>query len=640
MKRSLFIGFFFFVFNGISQELPETFKKTVDSLISEAPKGYSGIHSILKKNRNDTIRMRYFANASEEAGYVDGQAYGLNELGRRYRNTTQYNKAIKLHQQALDIATASDNLEFKVSSLNNLGVVYHRTSMIRTAMDYNQKALELAESIKNPSRSIKRSINVSLNRIGNLYQSLKQFDKAIVQFEKSLHLEAELDNILGQAVNYQNIGECKEELGNLSEALKDYRTSLALNERIENDMGRVICNNSIAQIYIKQDKLEEAIKLLEPTLVKAKRLGDGFLIAPVNINLGWASMLLGQYDKAEKNMIQGLELSEKSNLPTSAAMASHLLSKLYQEKRDFEKALAYNLKGKKIEEEISNESTARYVNDIILRYESQKQTNEIEVLAKENENVTLELRKNRTILLITGLALALLAGIFYILYRQFQLKNEKKLLTLEQSMLRSQMNPHFLFNSLNSIKLYIINNEQKNAVHYLNKFSKLVRKILEASSMREIPLAEELETAELYMNIENIRFSNEIDFQIKINDDIDPHTIRIPSLILQPFLENALWHGLSSKEGTKKIVVDIHSVSDDGLIRISISDNGIGRAAAEEIKSSKVLKRNSVGIDITKDRLLNFSRDYQNSFNLQIIDLFNDDGSVAGTNIVLDIPTV
>ena len=242
-------------------------------------------------------------------------------------------------------------------------------------------------------------------------------------------------------------------------------------------------------------------------------------------------------------------------------------------------------------------------------------------------------------MLISGIALALLAGIFYILYRQDQLKNEKKVLTLEQSMIRSQMNPHFLFNSLNSIKLYIINNEQKNAVHYLNKFSKLVRKILEASSVREIPLAEELETVELYMNIENIRFSNEINFKIIVDEGIDTHVIRIPSLILQPFLENALWHGLSSKEGEKNI--DLHVSKDkDGFIHIAITDNGVGREAAEKIKQSKVLKRKSVGIDITKERLANFSRDYQNSFDVEMLDLYDSNGIASGTRVVLHIPTV
>ncbi len=640
LRHLLFAAFLVFYFQAFSQSPSASVKKTLDSLVSHSPQGYTDIHSVLRRYRNDTIVMRYVAQMALENDYIDGQLYALNELGRKYRNTNQYKKAINLHEQALKIATETDNLEFRVSSLNNLGVVYRRTSSIRAAMDYNQKALELAEAVENPSISLKRSINISHNCIGNLYQELRQYDKAIVQFEKSLLLEAELNNLLGQAINYQNVGECKEELNNLDEALKDYQTSLDLNNTINNDMGRVICYNSIAQIYVKKNQPTKALTYLNIALEKARKLDDDFLIAPVFINFGWAKLLLKDYQEAEKNMLTGLRLSEASNLPYSTTQASRLLSALYKEKGDFEKALQYNVKAEKLEEEILNVNTIRYVNDIIYRYDSQKQSTKIEVLAKENENVTLALRKNRTILLIAGLALALLAGIFYILYRQYQLKNEKKVLTLEQSMLRSQMNPHFLFNSLNSIKLYIINNEQKNAVHYLNKFSKLVRKILEASSLREIPLAEELETAELYMNIENIRFSNEIDFQINIEDGIDPHIVKIPSLILQPFLENALWHGLSSKSGEKKIQVDICNSEESGFIDIIITDNGIGRAASERIKLGKVLKRNSVGIDITKDRLLNFSRDFQNSFNLEIIDLFKGDGGANGTKILLHIPTI
>ena len=206
-------------------------------------------------------------------------------------------------------------------------------------------------------------------------------------------------------------------------------------------------------------------------------------------------------------------------------------------------------------------------------------------------------------------------------------------------MLRSQMNPHFLFNSLNSIKLYIINNEKKNAVYYLNKFSKLVRKILEASSLKEISLAEELETIELYMNIENIRFSNEINFDISIEDGIDTHAIKIPSLILQPFLENAIWHGLSSKEGDKSIHINVKK-ENDYFTSISISDNGIGRKAAEIIKENKVLKRKSIGIDITKERLANFSKDYENSFDFEIKDLYDENNNSSGTKIVIHIPTI
>ncbi|MFS4466421.1 tetratricopeptide repeat protein [Maribacter sp. 2210JD10-5] len=632
----VFAALFFFSF-GTAQEISPEFSQRVDSLIKAAPKTYTEIHDAFRQYRKDTVLMRYFSEKSKEKNFLEGQSYALSELGRDYRNLSNYSKAIKLHEEALDIAKKINNLEFKVSSLNYLGVVYRRTSSFRFAMDYIQQALELAESVPNPSEGLKRSINVSLNSIGNLYKILKQYDLAISYFERSMKLEAELGNELGLAINHQNIGKCQEELDQLDKALQNYRTSLAYNEQLNNDMGRVICNNSIARVFIKKDKISEATTLLKKTLQKANELGDGFLTAPVYNNLGWASLLAKDNISAEKYLLKSLEICETHNLRDENAQASHFLSEVYQNKAQYKMALQYKNKAIALDREILNEGTVKYVNDILFRYNYEKKGNQIAVLAKENEIVRLKLRKNRTMLLISGIALALLAGILYILYRQYQLKSEKKLLTLEQTMLRSQMNPHFLFNSLNSIKLYIINNEQKNAVHYLNKFSKLVRKILEASSQREIPLSEELETVELYMNIENIRFSNEIDFKINIADDIDVHTIRIPSLILQPFLENALWHGLSSKEGEKNITLDVNK-EDYGFINISITDNGVGRDAAEKIKQNKVLKRKSVGIDITRERLANFSRDYQNSFHVEIVDLYDDNNQPTGTKIVLHIP--
>ncbi|MGB6152374.1 MAG: tetratricopeptide repeat protein [Pricia sp.] len=621
------------------RSISDTFQITVDSLIIAAPKTFGEIHEAMQENRSDTVLMRYFANISEEKNYAAGQGYALNELGRAYRNTSQYDAAIDLHLEALAVSEKADNLDMRVYSLNNLGVVYRRIFSIRTAMDYNQEALELAETVENPSVSLKRSINVSINSIGNLYLMLNQYDEAIVYFERSVELESELGNTLGLAVNYQNIGKCYEEKGNLNQALEKYLASLDYNEQIDNDMGRVICKTSIAQIYLKQNRSKEALRLLEPVLPLAQKLGDGFLIAPVYIVMGWAQMEMGAYSNAENNLVQGSDLAQRYKLSDRFSQANHLMSKLFAKTGDYKKALEVKLEAVAIDEKMFNEGTVRYVNDILFRYNSDKTMNDVQLLAQENEMYQMELRTTRTTLLISGIALALLAGIFYILYRQYQLKNEKKVLTLEQSMLRSQMNPHFLFNSLNSIKLYIINNEQKNAVHYLNKFSKLVRKILESSSIREIPLAEELETVELYMTIENIRFSDEINFNIHIDEQIDTHTIRVPSLILQPFLENALWHGLSSKEGAKNITIAVTKAKKE-YINIAITDNGIGRAAAEEIKHNKVLKRKSVGIDITKERLANFAKDYQNSFYLEIVDLFNEDGTAGGTKVILHLPTV
>ena len=626
-------------FLGFSQEIPQNFRKTVDSLVKASPTTYRELDSILKPHRRDTTLMRYFNDEATNKNYLDGQAYALNQLGTKYRDISQYSKAVALHRKALEVSVASNNLEFRVFSLNMLGVVYRRSDAIKTALDYNQEALALAETVETPSEGLKRSINVSLNSIGNIYQTLEQYDLAIDQFRKSMQLEEQLGNKLGLAINHQNIGECLEAKGLLEDALQNYRTSLLFNEEIGSDKGKIICKNSIAQVYIKQNKLEEALEILEPTLMSSELLGDKLITATVQINLGWVLMQLDRFSEAEQNLIKGLQLAQKYNLPTSISQAYSYLSDLSQKRGDYKDALINYQKAKKFNEEINNERNLRYVNDMIIRYDSEKKNNQIAVLAKENEIVKLRLRKNQNTIIVVGLALCLFGFILYILYRQNQLKNEKKMLTLEQTMLRSQMNPHFLFNSLNSIKLYIINNEQKNAVHYLNKFSKLVRKILEASSLKEISLAEELETVELYMNIENIRFSNEINFDISVAEDILPHNVKIPSLILQPFLENALWHGLSSKEGEKKIHLHVYR-GINGFINISITDNGIGREVAERIKEGKVLKRKSVGIDITKERLANFSKDYQNSFNVEILDLFDEHQQASGTTVILHIPTI
>ena len=621
-----------------SQSVSPEFASKIDRLIQEKPITYKEIDKVLRANRKDTTYMRYFANTALKANYLVGQSYALNQLGRRYRHYSQFSKAVSLNRQALKVAKKENNLEFTVYSLNMLSVAYRRTDAIKTALLYSQEALELAENVKNPSDGLKRSINISLNGIGNIYQTLEQYDLAIKQFQRSLLLEKELGNDLGVAINQQNIGACQEEKKDLDAALQSYQTSLAFNKKISSEKGRIICNNSIAQIYIKQDKITQALNILKPLLKDSKALKDIYTSTTIQINLGHALMKNKRYPEAEKNILEALHLTKKHRLHRNFSKANLTLSKLYEKQGDYKKSLSCFKVAQKFDEEITNVRNLRCVNDIIIRYDTEKKKNQIEVLAKENEIVKLKLRKNQTTLLISGIALSLLAGIFFILYRQYQLKNEKKLLTLEQSMLRGQMNPHFLFNSLNSIKLYIINNEKKNAVYYLNKFSKLVRKILEASTLKEISLAEELETVELYLNIENIRFSEEINYSISIADTIDTHTTKIPSLILQPFLENAIWHGLSSKKGEKKLTLKATKTT-DGFINITITDNGIGRDAAEKIKNNKVLKRKSIGIDITKERLTNFSKGYGNSFQLEIIDLVDDKAQSAGTKIILRIPT-
>ncbi|MDT0606063.1 tetratricopeptide repeat-containing sensor histidine kinase [Croceitalea rosinachiae] len=635
------MGLIFFAIGcfGVSQTNAEDISPEVEKLLIVKPKTYLKIDKALKPHRRDTSFLKAFIQKAITDDYSEGQMYALNQMGTTFRNFSEFRKAIKLHQDALKLSEELNNKEFIVLSLNMLGVVYRRTDAVKTALDYNQRALELAESVENPSEHIKRHINISLNCIGLLYQTLGQYDLAISQFERALKSEAKLDNKLGLAINNQNIGKCYEQKEELEIALDFYRKSLALNDEINNNYGRLICKNSIAQIYLKQNMPNAALVLLQTLKEPAVKNGDKSLTSSILINTGWAQMEVGILPEAEKNIVNGRKMAIESSVPSLVMYANKHLSDLEIKKGNLKAALDYFKNAEEIDEEITNERNLRYINDLILRYESEKKNSQISVLAQENELVRLRLRKNQTTILVSTLIIGLIGTILFIMYRQYQSNYEKRVLGLEQHMLRSQMNPHFLFNSLNSIKLYIINNDKKNAVHYLNKFSKLVRRILEGSSLKETLLSEELETVELYLNIENIRFSNEIEYVIEIEDDINVDQVKIPSLVLQPFLENAIWHGLSGKEGKKNLWITVKK-KDDIHLQISIVDNGVGRKVSEEIKENRILKRKSVGIDITKERLANFAKDYQYDFNIDIIDLFEDNGKSRGTKIILEIPMV
>lgn len=220
---------------------------------------------------------------------------------------------------------------------------------------------------------------------------------------------------------------------------------------------------------------------------------------------------------------------------------------------------------------------------------------------------------------------------------EIEAKYESQLNELKLTSLLSQMNSHFIFNALNSIKLYIINNQPKNAAKYLNKFSKLIRKILEASNSNISFLLDELETMDLYISIENIRFNNEICYEVSVDKNINLDTIKIPPLILQPFLENAIWHGLSSKDGKKKIILSVKG-KQQNYISISITDNGIGRKKAMQIKHKKTIKRKSYGIELTKKRLTNFYRKKEKSFKLKHKDLIDENNQSTGTKVILILP--
>jgi hypothetical protein len=215
-------------------------------------------------------------------------------------------------------------------------------------------------------------------------------------------------------------------------------------------------------------------------------------------------------------------------------------------------------------------------------------------------------------------------------------KFNKQLAETEMRALRAQMNPHFIFNCLNSINRYIIKNDHKTASLYLTKFAKLIRLILDNSETHEVALSQELEALKLYIDIEALRFDHKFSYEIIVDENINTEAIQVPPMIIQPFVENAIWHGLLHKETPGRLKLKFYIEQE--MLVCEIEDNGIGREKAGEMKSKSATTRKSLGLKITSDRLSILNERTSRNGGISFIDLKEKDGSVAGTRVVVKMP--
>ncbi|MDF1547264.1 MAG: two-component regulator propeller domain-containing protein [Bacteroidales bacterium] len=242
----------------------------------------------------------------------------------------------------------------------------------------------------------------------------------------------------------------------------------------------------------------------------------------------------------------------------------------------------------------------------------------------------------------------LVSIVLYIIYRAkiHQVKREEKIKAdfqnkiaeVEMQALRAQMNPHFIFNSLNSINNFILKNESELASDFLTKFSRLVRQVLNNSRNKLVSLEDEFAALKLYLELEQLRFNNKFTYQFNIDNYLDVNLVLIPPLLIQPYVENAIWHGLMHKETDGKITIKAYQ--EDEKLFFVIADDGIGRKKAAEYKSRYGIRKKSMGMDITSDRISIINKMFNMEASMEIIDLYNDKHEASGTKVMISIPVI
>ena len=591
---------------------------------------------------SDSTKMKSLSERMGEENFLIGNIYALTNLARVHDENTQHVQEIYFLKEAEKLLIETDELYLLARVYSKIGQAYKKIDLVGPSLLYFNKVIDIRYD--NPIQDNLHKLIASAHKnLGEILTSLQQYELSITEFEKAIEINNKRKNHFILAINYQQLGNAKEQLGDLEEALIYYNKAAFIYENVfESELGKAIIYNCMGRLYIAKGMNNEANIILEDALKRAKKINDNLHIADIYVNLGKAQFFKGQVSLAKNNIIRGIEISEeelKTNPDLTEVKIKGLsfLSDIYKNDNDYKSALMLYKAADSLANSVSDTRNISYLDGLLLKYENETKLNLVKELeSKEVLSASTQTNVALTVLL-SVIAVLLITVLLFIFHRQQQSNQEKKILALEQNMLKSQMNPHFIFNSLNSIKQYIIGNEIENAVYYLNKFAKLIRKILDTSNKKDISLAEELETMTTYMTIENMRFSNEIDFKINVADDIDSKKIRVPSLILQPFIENSLWHGLSSKLSDKKITIDIKNTIPD-YVSISITDNGVGRKISKERKLKETFKRRSVGIEITKERLFSFAKRFNRSFELKIEDLYDEQNVASGTKIILNIP--
>lgn len=601
--------------------------------VNAVVRGAAWLANRLKNSDQEAVLLEKGLALARQIGYTHGIAECENMLGVYNRENSHYEEAVTLHNQALGMAESLKDSNLIAYSLNNLGVAYRRLDQNDKAFQYHFRALTIAQKTGDI-----RNQTVAINSIGNIQLSLGNYKEAISEFSQSLKIEQAAGNNLGIAINYANLGAAKEGLGELSEAIPLYEKSLTYNEKAQSYTGIAICCNLLGNAYLQKGDYDRAVRYLRRALSVHDEVHDKINVAENLITIGKIFMKQRRPDSALASMRRGLEIASEISSRTMMIEGLQAIAQAENQTGDLRQAYEALRQAYGLRDSLYIQQAAPQMAKMRALYELNKKDNQIKLLEQANQIKQLELNRHRLIATASIVILALLVILLLLINRQRRARTHRAILQYELQALRSQMNPHFIFNSLNSIHKYIWSNEQEAASEYLSKFSKLMRLILENTRHKTVVLSNEIEFLHLYTELEALRCDGRFTPVIEVAPDLVAAETMIPSMIIQPFVENAIWHGLVHREGHAGKLIIRFSREGEDLLACEIMDNGIGRKKAMEIKARKTPSHQSVAMEVTAERI-GLLRQVTGNKNarVDIADLM-EGSEAAGTKVTLHLP--
>jgi tetratricopeptide (TPR) repeat protein len=581
----------------------------------------------------------------------------LDNLGLLYRFYQQYKDAITFHVRAYEMIV--DRKGYSVDKMryaNNAGVAYRYNADYDRAVDYHIKALRLAETDKNA-----KNMEIACNGIGNALMAIPgKEEEGLAYLEKALNLAKKVGNERGVAIQNLTIGGYYDQLGQHNKARTYLREILTINETRKDARGKGMGLKALGESYLTEGRdLKTSERYFNEALDVFQQINDRQQQAHTLLELGNLFARRKNYSQSLPKMERAMQLAEELKDQELIQATAKKISEHYEALNNYQLALSFFKKSQHYQDSINLTNQLVEISAIARRYDVEKKESEIELLKTEQsiQELSLERRNNqlntRGFIIILLFALFVVSVVFFVLQNQSRkdrikaerlltnLENERLKVVYEKNLMEAdilanqmQVNPHFLFNCLNSIKNMIQHNDNKQATKYLVKLARFVRIVLETASKPIHTLKDELALMVYYLDLEKNRFDNSFCYSIVNLLETEGKDIFMPSLLLQPFVENAIWHGLLPSERESKMLSIIVEHIED-TVKISIDDTGVGRFQAAE--SSK--RHKSRGTELNDKRIELFNKSQSSTIDYEFVDKKDEACHGLGTTVVIRIKT-
>jgi len=459
----------------------------------------------------------------------------------------------------------------------------------------------------------------------------------LAEYEKAIRRLATLDDVLIQVSDkglkhyiLKSLAVCYLHTGSYRLSEKYYFSCLEYASESEIPFIR----NEMIRVYIVLGEEDEALKIAQENLELFKKSKNTFAICVGYTTLGQVYMQSEMKDEGLNAWIECFKLAIDESEYDAVVWISQALSRHYEAENNLEIALRYQRYNALYKDSVQVDGSRIQLPIESVRSQMLKKQLEISDISTENERNKMSLRRSR---LVIGLISVLLLFLFLILMI-IRSRDKIKQHQLQLDLNRVRLNPHFIFNSLNSLQKSIITGDIEKSNKYLTRFSRLIREILDQSFDSFHPLSKEIHFLENYLDLERLRFDDKFDYHLKVSNILDPSSILIPSMLIQPLIENSIWHGILPLENSGIVNISFAWEENEHLLKIEIQDNGIGRQAAMKIREENSGPFTSKGTEILKNRIGIMKKLYNKSCMVKYSDHLDEEGIASGTLVQLYLP--